>query len=94
MNNRPGALVPPHMRQLLLRIQVVGREVHRQLNTIKLSVSMQKIDRTTRELKAYKKLNRSATFWLSDDADRIPVELRADVFIGDVRATLTDHRKL
>ncbi|MCF7734246.1 MAG: DUF3108 domain-containing protein [Akkermansiaceae bacterium] len=87
-------VVMPFKNPYLLRVQVVGREVHHQLNTIKLSVSMQKIDRTTLALKAYKKLNRSATLWLSDDADRIPVELRAEVFIGDVRATLTDRRKL
>ena len=84
----------PFKSPYLLRVKVAGREVHHQLDTIKLSVSMQKIDRTTLALKAYKKLNRSATLWLSDDADRIPVELRAEVFIGDVRATLTGRRKL
>lgn len=40
------------------------------------------------------KLKQDATLWLSDDASRIPIELRAAVFIGDVRATLTDSKKL
>jgi hypothetical protein len=31
---------------------------------------------------------KSATLWLSDDANRLPLELRAEVFIGDVRMTL------
>jgi hypothetical protein len=54
---------------------------------------MHKIDRKTLELRPYKKLKKDATLWLSDDADRIPVELRATAFIGDVRATLTAHTK-
>ena len=87
-------VVMPFKTPYLLRVQVVGREVHRGQQAIKLSVSMQKIDRTTLELKPYKKLNRNATMWLSDDADRIPLELRADVFVGDVRAVLTAKRPL
>jgi len=87
-------VVMPFKTPYLLRVQGLGREAHLQRDCIKLSVAMQKIDRDTLELRPYKKLNRSATLWLSDDADRIPVELRADVFIGDVRATLTGSRKL
>ena len=54
---------------------------------------MRKIDRKTLELLPYKKLKQDAHLWLSDDADRIPIELRAAAFIGDVRATLTAHHK-
>ncbi len=78
----------------LLRIKVEGREVHDGRPAIRLSVGMRKIDRKTLELKTYKKLKSDATLWLSDDADRVPLELRAAVFIGDVRATLANHRKL
>lgn len=77
----------------LLRINVLGREVHNGRDTIKLSVGLRKIDRKTLELVPYKKLKKDMTLWLSDDADRIPVELRADAFIGDVRATLTSLHK-
>lgn len=77
----------------LLRVKVEGREIHNGRAAIRLNVGMRKIDRTTLELKAYKKLKRDATLWLSDDADRVPIELRAAVFIGDVRASLVAHRK-
>ncbi len=77
----------------LLKVKVVGREVHEGRKAIRLTVGMRKINRTTLELQAYKKLKKDATLWLSDDADRIPIELRAAVFIGDVRAILASHVK-
>ena len=86
-------VIQPFDSPYLLKVKVAGREVHNGRNTIKLTVGMRKIDRKTLELKPYKKLKSDATMWLSDDADRIPVELRAAAFIGEVRATLTAHRK-
>jgi hypothetical protein len=77
----------------LLRVKVQGREIHNGRNAIRLTVGMRKIDAKTHELKPYKKLKQDATLWLSDDADRIPIELRAAVFIGDVRATLVSLKK-
>jgi hypothetical protein len=32
--------------------------------------------------------------WLSDDRERLPVELRTEVFIGDVRAILVGKKYL
>jgi hypothetical protein len=87
-------VVRPFGTSYLLKVNVVGREPHHGRNAIRLSMGMRKIDRKTLELLPYKKLKRDATLWLSDDADRIPLELRAAVFIGDIRATLTSHRKL
>lgn len=87
-------VIHPFNNPYLLRAKVLGREKHEGRDTIRLSVDMQKIDRKTLELKPYKKIKSAATLWLSDDADRIPVELRADVFIGDIRATLSGFRKL
>ncbi len=87
-------VVHPFNNPYLLHVNVIGRENHLDRNTIRLSVGMRKIDRKTFALKPYRKIKRDATLWLSDDADRIPVELRAAVFIGDVRATLTASRKL
>lgn len=78
----------------LLHVRCIGRETHNGRKTIKLAVGMRKIDRDTLELKTYKKLKNDATLWLSDDKDRIPVELRADIFLGDVRAVITSHKKL
>lgn len=77
----------------ILRVKVQGREVHNGRNAIRLTVGMRKIDSKTLELRPYKKLKQDATLWLSDDADRIPIELRAAVFIGDVRATLVSLNK-
>lgn len=87
-------VVLPFNTPYLLRVQSNGSELHDGRKAINLSVAMQKINRTTLELMPYKKLKRSATLWLSDDDKRIPIEIRAAVFIGDVRATLTDSRKL
>jgi hypothetical protein len=44
-------------------------------------------------LKSYNKLKK-ATLWISDDADRIMIELRSEVFIGDVRAVLIKQSPL
>ena len=78
----------------LLKIRCLGREINQGQNTIKLSAGMLKIDRDTLELRPYKKLKREATLWLSDDYDRVPLELRADIFLGDVRVVLTHRKKL
>ena len=53
---------------------------------------MEKID-DKMQLKAYKKL-KSATVWLSDDEWRIPIEIRAAVYVGDVRILLTKQEVL
>ena len=87
-------VIHPFDTPYLLRVKVLGREIHQGRNTIRVTVGLRKINRKTSELIAYKKLKQDATLWLSDDADRIPVELRAAAFIGDVRATLVDLKKL
>jgi hypothetical protein len=86
-------VIHPFNNPYLLRVKVLAREMHMDRKTIRLSVGMRKIDRKTLELKAYKKIKSDATLWLSDDADRIPIELRAAVFIGDIRATLAGFTK-
>ncbi len=69
------------------KVTVLGREKHNGYNCIKLDLKIQNIDLETHKLKKYKKLKK-ATMWITDDADRILVELRSKVFIGDVRTTL------
>lgn len=88
--DRVTLAIHPFDNPYLLRVTVAGREIHRDRKTIRLTVDMCKIDRDTQELRPYKKMKRAATLWLSDDEQRVPVELRAAVFIGDVRAVLTD----
>lgn len=81
-------VVQPFDNPYLVRVTSHGQEVHNGRNAIRLTIAMQRIDRDTLELREYRKLNRDATMWLSDDADRLPIELRAAVFIGDVRAVM------
>ncbi|MCW1884613.1 DUF3108 domain-containing protein [Luteolibacter flavescens] len=83
----------PFNKPYLMRVHVLGREKFAGRDTIKLSVALQKIDPKSKALLPYKKM-KSTTLWLSDDANRIPVELRSEVFIGDVRMTLAADRKL
>jgi hypothetical protein len=85
-------VIQPFNNPYLLRVKCIGREIHNEQKTIRLTVGMQKIDRKTGELRAYKKLKKDATLWLSDDSDRVPVEIRAAAFIGDVRATLVQRQ--
>ncbi|GAA5131455.1 hypothetical protein GCM10023212_42730 [Luteolibacter yonseiensis] len=91
--DRSTLVIHPFETPYLLRVKVVGREVHNGRNTIRLTLGMRKIDRKTGELQPYKKLKQDATLWLSDDAERMPVELRAAAFIGDIRVTrvLLEH---
>jgi len=76
----------------LANITVLGRETHMGRKAIKLRVSMQRIQENL-ELKTYKKL-KSATVWLSDDSQRIPLEVRAKVWVGDVRMSLLKQKAL
>ncbi|MCU0776636.1 MAG: DUF3108 domain-containing protein [Akkermansiaceae bacterium] len=88
--DRVTLAIHPFDNPYLLRVTVAGREIHNGRKTIRLAVDMRKIDRETQELRPYRKMKRAATLWLSDDEQRVPVELRAAVFIGDVRAVLTN----
>ncbi|RYD47662.1 MAG: DUF3108 domain-containing protein [Verrucomicrobiaceae bacterium] len=91
--DRITLVIHPFDTPYLLRVKVIGREVHNGENSIRLTLGMRKIDRKTNELLPYKKLKQDVTMWLSDDADRVPLELRAAAFIGDVRATLVSRRR-
>jgi len=76
----------------LAKVNVLGRDVHMGRKCIKLDIDLQKIG-DDMELKHYKKLKK-ATVWLSDDAWRVPIEIRAAVFVGDVRVLLSGHENL
>lgn len=86
-------LMHPFNSPYLARIKVVGREVHNGRKSIKLDLKLNKIDDRTMKLKTYKKM-KTTTMWVSDDVERLPIELRVDAFIGDVRAVLDGYRYL
>jgi len=55
---------------------------------IKLGIQIRKIDRSS--LKKMK----TATIWISDDAERLPVEMRAEIFVGYMSCHLTGKKIL
>lgn len=86
-------LILPFKSPYLATTRVEAKEKHMNRDAIRLTFAMRKIDPTTYELGNYKKLKKPVTLWLSDDADRVLLEARASVYIGDVRAVLTKHEK-
>ncbi|MEM7602843.1 MAG: DUF3108 domain-containing protein, partial [Verrucomicrobiota bacterium] len=86
-------VVMPFKTPYLARVRHLGNEVHRSRRAIKVDLRLQKIDRGTLELKSYDKM-KSFTLWLSDDAERLPLEFRSKIFIGDVRAVLDSKEYL
>ncbi len=85
-------VVHPFASPYLAKVSVLRREVHRGLKCIKMDIKIQKIG-AKGNLIRYDKM-KTATLWLSDDHERLPVELRTEVFIGDVRAVLTGKKYL
>lgn len=81
-------VVMPFKSPYLCRVTHLGNEVKASRRTIKYDLQLQKIDKDTLALKSYDKV-KSLVLWVSDDAERIPLEFRSKVFIGDVRAVLT-----
>lgn len=86
-------LLLPFKSPYLATVKVEAKEKHMGQEAIRLSLAMRKINPTTLELAPYKKLKRPVTLWLSNDPDRVLLEARASVYIGDVRAVLKKHQK-
>jgi hypothetical protein len=82
----------PFAGPYLARVRVLGREVHRGLKCFRLDLRIQKIG-PKMNLIGFDKM-KTATMWLSDDRERLPIELRTEVFIGDVRAILVGKKYL
>lgn len=86
-------VIQPFDSPYLVSFEVQGRESRkyhgRKMDTIRLGVEIQKINKDL-SLKAYKKM-KTATLWVSEDDFRLPLEIRADIFIGYVAATLVDR---
>jgi len=85
-NDKINLVIYPFDEPYLAMVSVLGRERHKGHNCIKLDLKMKKI-RSDLSLKEYEKM-KSTTMWITDNTDRVMVELRSEVFIGDVRATL------
>lgn len=85
-------VIHPLKSPYIATIHVLGREKINGKDAIKLSIGMEKI-KSDLTLKPYTKM-KTATLWISDDAHRIPLELRVAAFIGDVRMTLKKQEML
>ena len=89
-------VIQPFDAPYLVSFEVQGRESRKyageKKDTIRLGVKIQKINKDL-TLKAYKKM-KTATLWVSEDDFRLPLEIRADIFIGYVAATLVERKFL
>lgn len=90
-------VVHPFKSAYFAKFKVLGRDnfksgIGRQ-RAIKLDIKLYKIDRDDLDLKSYSKFKK-ATLWISEDAYRMPLEIRSEVFIGSVRASLKERRFL
>jgi hypothetical protein len=87
-------VVYPSTAAYLATITVLGREKITvkagSYDAIKLDIQLSKIGKK-RELQPHRKFRR-ATAWLSDDADRIPLRIEAEVFVGTVFVELQSVR--
>lgn len=90
-------VVQPWDKPYLTTFEVMGREKMKvgDVDTpcIKLAVRIRKIDRDSLLLSSYKKM-KTATIWVSDDEERLPVEMRAEIFIGYMSCRLTGKTML
>lgn len=86
-------VIQPFDAPYLVSFEVQGRESRKyqgkDLDTIRLGVKIQKINKDL-TLKEYKKL-KTGTLWVSEDEYRLPLEIRANIFIGYVAATLVER---
>jgi len=85
-------VVQPWDTPYLATFTVVGREVREvegvKRGCIKLSAKIRKVHREKLVLSAYRKM-KTAFLWVTDDAGRLPVEFRAEAFVGFISCRLT-----
>ena len=84
----------PATNAYLATVTVIGREkisVHAgSYSAIKLDLQLKRIGKH-RELEPHRKFRR-ATIWVSDDTERLPLRIEAQVFVGTVFAELQSVR--
>ena len=74
---------PFGIQEFLARVRVLKREVHRGLKCLKMDLKLQKIDPKTMKLTAFKKM-KTASMWMSDDHERLPVRQEQEAVVVDV----------
>lgn len=95
-NQEVTIIANPIDRPYLIRFTVLGRENRRlkgnNYRTIKLGLFIGRINDDA-TIKPFDKVS-DATLWIIDDAERIPLELTADLFVGHFSAFLADKQYL
>lgn len=94
---KPVSLVCyPFRDPYLINIRLIGREKHemlgRQVPALKLQVTLSKVE-SDGSLKVYDEKMKAAYVWLSDDSRRLPLELKAEIFIGSIEVALKEYRE-
>ncbi|MEM1293950.1 MAG: DUF3108 domain-containing protein [Verrucomicrobiota bacterium] len=83
----------PFRDPYLVLLKLAAREKRKfsgeKIDTLKFDVQLSKVDEMG-DLESQQDKFHSASVWLSDDDRRLPLELRSEIFIGSVRASLVD----
>ena len=89
-------VVCPNEHPYLIKVKVEAHEEHVAKDgthdAIRLAIGMKKI-RKTLELEPHEKFKK-ATVWLAKGGHRLPIEIRAEIFVGSVRVVLKDYQEL
>ena len=87
-------VVYPSTSAYLVTVTVLGREKVTvkagSYNAIKVDLQLNKIGKKN-QLQPHRKF-RAGTAWISDDADRVPLRIEAEIFVGNVFAELQSVR--
>jgi len=83
-------VVQPFDRPYLVTFKVEGQEERKfegnKIPTIKMSITILRVNKDL-SLKSYDKM-KEGTIWVSDDDFRLPIEIRADIFVGYITCLL------
>lgn len=83
-------VVQPFDRPYLVTFTVDGTEQRKfegkKIPTIKMSITILRVNKDL-SLKSYDKM-KEGTIWVSDDDFRLPIEIRADIFVGYITCLL------
>lgn len=86
-------VVYPFDRPYLVTFTVEGREKRKfdgeKIPTIKMSLTILRVNKDL-SLRGYDKM-KEGTIWVSDDDFRLPVEIRADIFVGYITCMLKER---
>ena len=90
-------VVFPFRDPYLVTARLLGREERthagKKVDAMKFDLKISKI-RKNGTLEPISKQMKSACFWISDDELRLPLEIRAEIFVGSIRVQLTKFELL